>query len=114
MVHRRAQRAGLGAHLMRAIEQQARDAGFTLLTLDAKRGAGAEQLYRRLGWTYVGAIPDFAFDTDGVTPHDAVIFYRTFARGVISASASPGAVSSATPPRRRPGSLRPRTTRAAG
>jgi hypothetical protein len=24
----------------------------------------------------VGAIPRFAVDTDGVTPHDAVIFYK--------------------------------------
>jgi len=76
IVHRRAQRAGLGARLMEAVEVAARDAGFTLLTLDAKRGGAAERLYRRMGWTYVGAIPRFAVDPDGVTPHDAVIFYK--------------------------------------
>jgi hypothetical protein len=60
---------------MQAIEQEARRTGFTLLTLDAKRGAPAEQLYRQLGWTIAGSIPGFAFDSDG-TPHDAVIFYK--------------------------------------
>jgi GNAT superfamily N-acetyltransferase len=76
IVHRDSRRVGLGARLMRTIEDEARRDGFQLLTLDAKRGGAAEQLYRRLGWTYVGAIPRFAVDTDGVTPHDAVIFYK--------------------------------------
>jgi GNAT superfamily N-acetyltransferase len=75
IVDRRVRRTGLGTQLMQAIEQEARRAGFTLLTLDAKRGAAAEHLYRQLGWTAVGAIPRFAFDADG-TPHDAVIFYK--------------------------------------
>jgi hypothetical protein len=60
---------------MRTIEDAARRAGFTLLTLDAKRGEAAEQLYRRTGWTAVGTIPRYALDPDG-TPHDAVIFYK--------------------------------------
>jgi len=75
LVHRRSRRTGLGSQLMRAIEDAARDAGFTLLTLDAKRGGAAEHLYRHLGWTVVGSIPRYAFDPDG-SPHDAVIFYK--------------------------------------
>jgi GNAT superfamily N-acetyltransferase len=75
LVHRRVQRTGLGTRLMREIEAAARDAGFSLLTLDAKRGAAAELLYRRLGWVHAGTIPGYAIDPDG-TPHDAVIFYR--------------------------------------
>jgi GNAT superfamily N-acetyltransferase len=75
LVHRRHQRAGLGGQLMRAIEAQARNAGFTLLTLDTKRGDPAERLYHRAGWTEVGGIPNFALDPDG-TPHEAVIFYK--------------------------------------
>jgi GNAT superfamily N-acetyltransferase len=75
LVHRRSRRAGLGTRLMRSIEDAARDSGFTLLTLDAKRGAVAERLYRQLGWVAVGAIPAYALDPDG-TPHDAVIFYK--------------------------------------
>ncbi len=76
IVHRRARGHGLGTLLMRAIEGEARRAGITLLTLDAKRGAAADHLYRQMGWTAAGSIPRFAVDPDGVTPHDAVIFYK--------------------------------------
>jgi GNAT superfamily N-acetyltransferase len=76
LVHSRYRRAGLGSRLMRGIEDAARRAGFRLLTLDTKRGAAAEHLYRKLGWSEAGTIPRFAFDPDGVTPHDAVVFYR--------------------------------------
>ena len=75
LVHRRSRRTGLGTQLMGAIEDAARRSGFRLLTLDAKRGEAAEQLYRSMGWTCVGAIPRYALDPDG-TPHDAVIFYK--------------------------------------
>ena len=54
IVHRRARRTGLGRRLMQAIEDAARDDGFRLLTLDAKRGEAAERLYRRLGWIAAG------------------------------------------------------------
>jgi GNAT superfamily N-acetyltransferase len=76
LVHRRSRRAGLGAELMRAIESTAQRAGFRLLTLDAKAGAPAERLYRRLGWIHAGNIPDFALDPDGVTPHATALFYK--------------------------------------
>lgn len=76
LVHLRARRRGVGRALMRAIEDQALVGGFRLLTLDAKRGTPAEALYRKLGWTEVGTIPEFALDPDGVTPHDAVVFYK--------------------------------------
>ncbi len=77
LVHRRVWRQGIGRSLMEAVEQTAREAGFTLLTLDAKRGAAADYLYRTLEWTAAGTIPGFAIDPDG-TPHDAVIFYKAF------------------------------------
>jgi GNAT superfamily N-acetyltransferase len=76
LVHRRARRGGLGSQLMRAAEQAGTEAGFRLLTLDAKRGGAAEALYRRLGWTYVGMIPRFAVDPDGAAMHDDVLFYK--------------------------------------
>ena len=76
IVHRRARGAGLGEQLMRAIEGASRGAGFELLTLDAKEGGAAVQLYRKLGWTEVGTIPDFALDPDGMAKHGTVIFYR--------------------------------------
>jgi GNAT superfamily N-acetyltransferase len=79
LVHRRGRRRGVGTRLMVAVEEAARRGGFTLLTLDAKRGEAAEHLYRRLGWTAAGTIPRFALDPDG-TPHDAVIFYKDLNR----------------------------------
>jgi acetyltransferase len=75
LVYRRSRRTGLGTRLMETIEDEARRAGFSLLTLDTKRGAAAEYLYRRIGWTAAGTIPGYALDPDG-TPHDAVIFYK--------------------------------------
>jgi GNAT superfamily N-acetyltransferase len=80
LVHRGRRRAGLGTQLMHAIEDAARRDGFGLLTLDAKKGEAAEQLYRRIGWTHAGTIPRYALDTDGTTPHDAVIFYKELTR----------------------------------
>jgi GNAT superfamily N-acetyltransferase len=76
MVHRRRRRAGLGTRLMQTIEEAAREAGFTLLTLNTKRADGGEHLYRRLGWVVVGTIPGYALNPDGAL-HDTVIFYKT-------------------------------------
>jgi GNAT superfamily N-acetyltransferase len=75
LVHRRSRHRGLATLLMQAIEQAARRAGFHLLTLDAKQGAPADFLYRKLGWVEAGTIPGYALDPDGA-PHDAVIFYK--------------------------------------
>jgi acetyltransferase len=76
LVDQRCRRSGLGTRLMQRIEDEARGAGFRLLTLDAKAGTAADRLYRRLGWVPLGTIPRYAVDTDGITPHDAVVFYK--------------------------------------
>jgi GNAT superfamily N-acetyltransferase len=65
LVHRRARRQGLGAALMRAAEDTARDCGKTLLVLDAVTDGDAARLYERLGWQRVGDIPDFALMPTG-------------------------------------------------
>jgi GNAT superfamily N-acetyltransferase len=75
LVHRRSRRTGLATQLMGAIEDAAQSAGFRLLTLDAKRGAAAEALYRHIGWIAAGTIPRYAFNSDGDL-HDAVVFYK--------------------------------------
>lgn len=76
IVHRRIRGAGLGERLMHGIESAARDAGFKLLTLDAKEGGAAVRLYRKLGWIAAGMIPDFALDPDGAAMHGTVILYK--------------------------------------
>lgn len=76
IVHRKSQRSGLGERLMLAAEEAARGAGLSLLTLDARAGGAAERLYRRLGWTAVGVIPDYAVDADGKGMHGTVVFWK--------------------------------------
>ena len=75
LVHRRARRQGLGAALMRAAEDTARECGKTLLVLDAVTGGDAARLYERLGWARVGVIPGYA-----LLPHGALcsttVYYR--------------------------------------
>jgi GNAT superfamily N-acetyltransferase len=74
LVRRRARRQGLGALLMQAAEEVARECGKTLLVLDTASDE-AERLYERLGWQRVGVVPDYA-----LLPHggfcDTVYFYR--------------------------------------
>lgn len=79
LVHRRARRRGLGALLMAAAEQAARDRGKSLLVLDTA-SADAERLYARLGWQSCGVIPGYA-----LLPHggfcDTRFFYRVLTDG---------------------------------
>jgi len=78
LVHRRGRQRGLGAALMRAAEDGAREAGKTLLVLDTATGSDAERLYERLGWQRVGAIPDYALWPQGGLCATTV-FYRRLA-----------------------------------
>jgi GNAT superfamily N-acetyltransferase len=74
LVHRRARRRGVGALLMQAVEQLARDHGKTLLVLDTS-SPEAERLCARQGWTRAGVIPGFAL-LPGGEPCDTTYFYR--------------------------------------
>lgn len=78
-VHRRARRQGLGAALMRAAEDTARQCGKTLLVLDAVTDGDAARLYASLGWVRVGDIPNYA-----LFPHggycSTTVFYRDLAK----------------------------------
>jgi GNAT superfamily N-acetyltransferase len=77
LVHRRARRLGVGAALMRAAEEAARAAGKSLLVLDTASG-DAERLYRRLGWTLAGTVPDYALWPQGGLC-DTSFYYRKLA-----------------------------------
>jgi GNAT superfamily N-acetyltransferase len=70
-VRRSARRRGLGAALMRAAEDAAREAGKTLLVLDTVTGSDAE----RLGWQRCGVIPDYALWPQGGLC-STTVFYR--------------------------------------
>jgi GNAT superfamily N-acetyltransferase len=75
LVHRRGRRQGLGAALMHAAEQMARECGKTLLVLDTISGSDAERLYARLGWERVGVIPDYALMPRGGL-RGTTVFYK--------------------------------------
>jgi len=79
LVHRRTRRHGLGAALMRAAEETARDCGKTLLVLDAVTNGEAARLYERLGWVRVGDIPDFALWPQGGLC-STTVYYRKIDR----------------------------------
>jgi GNAT superfamily N-acetyltransferase len=77
LVHRRARRRGVGAALMRAAEDAARQSRKSVLVLDTASG-DAERLYARLGWTLMGIIPDYAlWPGGGFCPTS--VFYRRLA-----------------------------------
>lgn len=78
LVHRRARRRGIGARLLAAAEDAARALGRTLLTLDTESGGAGEALYRREGWTCIGAVPGYALNPAGV-PMPASFFYKVVA-----------------------------------
>ena len=74
LVHRRARRRGIGAAVLAAAEDVARELGKTLLVLDTASN-DAERLYERGGWTKVGVIPDYALRPDGAFC-DTIVYYR--------------------------------------
>jgi len=78
LVHRRARRQGVGAALLGAAEQAARDAQRTLLVLDTASG-DAERLYARHGWQRCGQIPGYALFPDG-RPCATTIFFKPLER----------------------------------
>jgi acetyltransferase len=78
LVHTAARRRGLGRVLMSAVEAEARAVGRSLLYLDTEPDQPAEVLYRKLGWTEAGAIPDYACTPDGRL-HPTVLFYKKIA-----------------------------------
>ena len=74
-VHRRVRRRGVGAALLGAAEQAAREAGKTLLVLDAVTDGDAARLYASHGWVSVGDIPEYALFPEGGYC-STTVFYR--------------------------------------
>jgi acetyltransferase len=66
---------GVGRALMAEAERFARGALRTLLVLDTEVGSVAESVYRNLGWTRAGEIPDYATTPAGKL-HPTVYYYK--------------------------------------
>jgi GNAT superfamily N-acetyltransferase len=65
IVHQTVRRHGLARALMQALEDRARREGRWLLILDTVAGSAADSLYRSLGWTVLGVMPNHAYLPDG-------------------------------------------------
>lgn len=65
MVHTDYRQRGVGRGLMLALEAFAIQQGRSLLFLDTREGDAAEGLYQKLGYTRVGAIPNYARNPGG-------------------------------------------------
>ena len=76
LVHPNARRQGVGRKLMVALERVARGEGRTLITLDTRRGDGAEPLYRGLGFEVAGIIPRYAKAPDSDSLEDTIYMFK--------------------------------------
>ena len=70
-----ARRQGIGRRLLLTAESLALEAGRTLLMLDTETGSAGEALYRTLGWTEFGRVPDHSYQPDGRLA-DTTFFYK--------------------------------------
>ncbi len=76
---------GIGAALMVRLEHEAQAEGRTLLFLDTSTGtAGATAFYRKLGYTFVGGIPNYAANPDGRLVANAIFYKLLPAQGAVS------------------------------
>ena len=78
-MHSDARRQGVGNKLLVAAERVAKGEGRSLITLDTRRGDGAEALYRGLGYQIAGIIPRYAKAPDADRFDDTVIMYKELA-----------------------------------
>jgi GNAT superfamily N-acetyltransferase len=70
-----ARRQGVAAKLMSAVDTLAVEVGLSLLRLTTHVGLTAAGVYRRLGWTELGVIPEYAVAPDGRLV-DNVFFWK--------------------------------------
>lgn len=76
LVHPDGRRRGIARALMAAIEEQAREAGRTLLTLDTVTGGAAEALYLSAGYAAVGVIPHYALNFNSTKHESTTVMYK--------------------------------------
>ncbi|MFC0211363.1 GNAT family N-acetyltransferase [Paenibacillus chartarius] len=76
MVHPSGRRNGVARMLMQAAENRAKQLGRSLLILDTRAGDPSNLLYRSIGYTEAGSIPNFARSADGSLAA-TVIYYKS-------------------------------------
>ncbi|HTN50590.1 MAG TPA: GNAT family N-acetyltransferase [Burkholderiaceae bacterium] len=80
LVHTRSRRSGVARALMATVEARARELGRGLLYLDTEAGSGAEALYRALGYTCIGGLPEYACSPGGEWRANAIYYKTLFLR----------------------------------
>jgi GNAT superfamily N-acetyltransferase len=78
LVHPSARRGGIGQQVLQVLEQAARVAGRSLLTLGTPAGDAEEALCRADGWQEAGRIPGGVMGVDGGR-RDRVLFWKAIA-----------------------------------
>lgn len=81
LVRSSARRRGIARLLMQHLEVHAKALQRGLLYLDTEAGSDAESLYRTLGYTSIGGLPDYACGPDGQYRANA-IYYKTLSRPI--------------------------------
>lgn len=80
IVHSGARRRGIASALMKAVEHEAVARERGVLFLDTEAGAPAEVLYRGLGYTCIGGIPEYACTPGGRWTSNAIYYKTLFSR----------------------------------
>ena len=74
LVHSSARRRGVGAALMRAIEEAALQRRVSLLVLDTRTGDPSQHLYEKIGYSLAGIIPNYARGTTGTLEPTSIMY----------------------------------------
>ena len=77
---------GIARRLMEALEAHAVALRLTLLVLDTEVESAAEHVYRRMGWTRYGEVPDYALTPAG-TLHPTACYYKRLGARASTAAA---------------------------
>jgi GNAT superfamily N-acetyltransferase len=81
LVHPDARRRGIARRLMVALEDSAREARRSLITLDTITGGFAEALYQSIGYVPVGVIPLYARRPESSELEGTMVMYKELANG---------------------------------
>lgn len=79
LVHPWARRRGIGKSLMTTLENHARAAHRSVLTLDTVTGGAAESLYLSIGFVAIGSIPRYALNFDSSKLESTTVMYKILA-----------------------------------